>query len=129
MPSTARTNDDANWMWVFRPVMSRTRSAMSALPQPDINGIAQRVSHEVECHHGKDQADADRVDQPPIAVAEIFDTVGELVTPRHLREVKPEAEVANDGDGDDRVGDLERDVHDDDAERIGDQVPQHLAGL
>ena len=43
-------------------VENRRSVASSALPQPDVDGVAQRVANEVERHDREDQADPDRVD-------------------------------------------------------------------
>ena len=53
-----------------------------------------------------DDAGPDRVDEPPVAVLQVGDAVGEHVAPVDVRELQAEAEEAEVGDGQDRVGDL-----------------------
>src|SRR6266496_654073 len=95
-----------------------------ALPasQPHIRRVAEGVADEVESHHGEDDAGTDWEDQPPVAVLQVLDTVGELITPVHIGEVQAEAEESDIRDGQDRVRDLECHIDDDDAERVGEQV-------
>ena len=66
---------------------------------------------------------ADRPDQPPVAVLQVPDAVGDHVAPVDVGVVQPEAEETDVGDGQDGVGDLERHVDDYHAERVREQVP------
>src|ERR1700721_2995333 len=50
-------------------------------PQPHVQGISERVADEVEGHHGQHDADADGVDQPPVAVLHVPAAVRAHVTP------------------------------------------------
>src|SRR5271170_5206744 len=94
-----------------------------AASQPDIRRVAERVADEVQRHHGEHDASQDRPDQPPVAVRQVSGTFREHVAPVDVGVVQPEAEETHVGDGQDRVGDLERHVDDHHAERVREQVP------
>src|SRR6266571_1540172 len=145
---TACTTDLVSWMCVDRSVISRTgamrgyssgqwtsagtlvvTTAGSAAPQPHVERVAQRVAEQVARHHDQHDARADRVDQPPVAVLQVPHPVGEHVAPVLGRVVQPEAKEAERGHGQDRIGDVERDVDDDHAERVRDQVPADQSPL
>src|SRR5450755_668702 len=136
---TACTTDLCSWMCVERSVISRTgairgcssvsgaigagqrdQRMRSPTAQPYVQRIAQRVTEQVACHYDQDDASADGVDKPPVAVLQVGGPVGEHVAPVHLGVVQAEAEEAERGHGQDCVGDVERDVYGDHAERVGD---------
>src|ERR1700733_8894540 len=98
-------------------------SARLPAPEPDIQGVAKRVPDEVARHHRGHDAEADGVDKPPVAVQHVRGAVGHHVAPVEARVVQPEAEEAQVRDGQDRVRDVERDVDDDHAECVRQQVP------
>ena len=100
------------------------RSQLSAAPQPHVEGVAQRVADQVAGHYHEHQADADRIDQPPVAVGDVVLRAAQHVTPRGRRILEAEAEKAEVGEREDRVGDLEGDVYDHDRERVRDQVAE-----
>src|SRR6516164_10664045 len=108
--------------WLVRRGTTTRRMGRLTASQPDIQGIAECVADEVEGHHGEHDADADRVDQPPVAVLHVTDAVGDHVAPVQVGVLQPEAKEADVGDGQDGIGHLERHVDDDHAERIRQQV-------
>src|SRR5580658_7809204 len=111
-------------MWPLPLVVGRGiwRARRLAASQPDVRRVAERVADEVQRHHGQHDAGQDRPDQPPVAVRQVPGTVREHVAPVDVGVVEPEAEETHVGDGQDRVGDLERHVDDHHAERIREQV-------
>src|SRR5690348_4061904 len=140
---TACTTELVSLMCVDRSWMSRTgamrplplviggfltdhpapRGALLTASESHVHRVTQSVTDEVQRHHGQDDACAYRVDEPPVTGLQGVAAVGELVTPVDVREVQAEAEEADVGDGQDRVGHLERHVDDDHAEGVRDQVP------
>ena len=63
------------------------------------------------------------IDLPPVAVEQVGGALREHPAPGRRRRRQPEAEEAQRGEEDDRVGDLEGRVHDDRPERVRDEVP------
>ena len=96
--------------------------------QAHLERVAQRVADEVERHDDEHDRDPGRVDLPPVAVECGVDAVGEHRSPVRLRRRDAEADEPERGEQQDRIGDLERRVDDDRADRVGDDVPQHDAG-
>src|SRR3984957_16178274 len=99
------------------------RRGRLAASQPDVHRVAERVADEVHRHHGQHDAGQNRPDQPPIAVRQVPRTIGQHVSPVYVRVMQAKAEETDVGDGQDRVGDLERHVDDHHAERVREQVP------
>ena len=97
--------------------------------QSHLERVAQRVADEVERDDDEDDRNPDRVDLPPVAVERGVDAVGEHRSPVGERRRDAEADEPERGEQQDRVRDLERRVHDDRADRVGDDVPQHDAAV
>ena len=68
--------------------------------------------------------DQRRIHLPPVTVLEIGGAVREHRSPSRCGRRQAEAEILQDGQRQDRVGDLEGDRHDDRADRVGDDVTE-----
>src|SRR6202167_491940 len=126
-PSTACTTPCLSWMWVRRSSISSsavTWLAFLPLLQPGLERVAERVADEVERDARQDDRDARRVNQPPVVTAlDVLEAAGQHRAPVGRRRLDTEAQEAEAGQGQDRVRDRERALHDDRADRVPEHVP------
>src|SRR5215469_6710890 len=101
---TACTTDLLSWIWVDRSVISRTGAIRgapqlgqwacraghdrSAAAQPHVQRVAQGIADEVAGHHHQHDAGTDREHQPPGAVLQVFNALGQHVSPVLCRVVQ-----------------------------------------
>src|SRR6478609_3496878 len=92
-PSTARTVPLRSRMRVLRSSTSSRRLTGSALLQPDVERVLERVADEVERDDG-DHDDGQRgIDLPPVAGLQVGDPVRQHRAPRGRGGGQAEAEV------------------------------------
>jgi uncharacterized membrane protein YccC len=92
------------------------------LPDADVQGLAGPLPDQVEGDERDDQDDRGRVDHPPVAVEQVVQAVGQHGAPVGRGGRQAEAEEAERGQRQDRVGHGEGGAHDDHAERVRYQV-------
>src|SRR6516162_936901 len=127
-PSTAWTTPSLSWMWVRRSWTCSSAVTEPLLPalQPVLERVAERVADEVERDAGQDDADAGRVDQPPVVAAlDVVQPAGQHRTPVGRGRGHAQPEEAEPGQDEDRVRNGERGLHDDHADRVRQDVPGH----
>src|SRR4051812_23119905 len=141
-PSTACTVERLSRMSVRSPLISSNggpspptadasrgrhsvASPMAPSPplQPDLEGVAERVAHEVESDGHQDDRDPWWVEQPPVAAVDVVGGRREHPAPVGVWRLDPEAEVAQEGQGDDGVRHGEAREHHDGSDRVGGDVP------
>ena len=102
--------------------------ADSPLLEPDLEGVAQGVADEVEGDDDGHDAEAGRVDDPPVAVEGVVDAVGEHRPPVGLGSRDAEPEEPERRQQEDGVGDLEGGVDDDRPDGVRDDVAEDDPG-
>src|SRR5215831_718621 len=133
-PSTACTVPSRSTIWVWRSSISSSGATeIPSLPalQPGLECVAERVADEVDRDADQDDADARRVDQPPVALAalQVRQANGEHRSPVGGRRLDAEAKEAESGEDKDGVRDREGALNDDRADRVWHDVPGDRAAV
>src|SRR6185437_11747075 len=107
-----------------------TRSPTLPALKPGLEGVAERVADEVERDARDDDREARRINQPPVVRAglNVLQPPGQHVAPVGRGRLHAQAEEAQAGQDDDRVGHRERALHDDRADRVGHDVAHDRPG-
>src|ERR1700729_839576 len=121
-PSTARTVAFFSLISVCRSLTCSTGAGPAWLAMGR-EPVSQAVAEHRERHDHQRYRGTGRHALPPVAVGDRLRRRADHVAPVHRRVLHAEAEPAQGGEDEDRVGDLEGHVHDDGAHRVRRDVP------
>src|SRR5258706_10011849 len=122
MPSTACTTPSSVRNSTTRSLIERVGSGTDP-PLRRVERVAQAVADEVDADDDEDEGEPRKHGEPPLfrVVLAVHDQDAE----RGRRRLDPETEERQRRLGEDRGGDDKRGVHDDRAERVREDVPEH----